>query len=57
MATDRRYFLALYEAVASLVPAIAALPHATFSLCVLATVSTKDRGQAARGGFGRGAAP
>ncbi|KAM5529131.1 transposase-like protein [Fusarium oxysporum f. sp. phaseoli] len=34
-----------------------ALPHATFSLCVLATVSTKDRGQAARGGFGRGAAP
>ena len=34
-----------------------ALPHATFSLCVLETVSTKDRGQAARGGFGRGAAP
>jgi hypothetical protein len=34
-----------------------ALPHATFSLCVLATVSTKGRGQAARGGFGRGAAP
>jgi hypothetical protein len=34
-----------------------ALPHATFSLCVLATVSTKNRGQAARGGFGRGAAP
>ncbi|KAG7416570.1 hypothetical protein Forpi1262_v016647 [Fusarium oxysporum f. sp. raphani] len=34
-----------------------ALPHATFSLCVLTTVSTKVRGQAARGGFGRGAAP
>ncbi|KAL9560708.1 hypothetical protein ACKAV7_015199 [Fusarium commune] len=28
-----------------------ALPHATFSLCVLATISTKDCGQAARGGF------
>ncbi|RKK65716.1 hypothetical protein BFJ69_g16045 [Fusarium oxysporum] len=34
-----------------------ALPHATFSLCVLATISTKDCGQAARGGLGRGAAP
>ncbi|RYC76780.1 hypothetical protein BFJ63_vAg20343 [Fusarium oxysporum f. sp. narcissi] len=29
------------------------LHHATFSLCVLATVSTKDCGQAARGGFAK----